>query len=160
MHDAKPGPSADRTHPSMRGATIEVLAVPPAQDRPFVTLPDREIDGAGRPRYEGDIRRLLPLAHDLQRPVPALDGEVLDVRAARFGHPHAVETEQDSQRSDHRCARTGSSRTSWTAADGSSRAPSPLFHRHPIELDVGSGGRRRCHAMVAGQLEAPRRSCR
>jgi hypothetical protein len=104
MHDAKPGPSADRTHPSMRGATIEVLAVPPAQDRPFVTLPDREIDGAGRPRHEGDIRRLLPLAHDLQRPVPALDGEVLDVRAARFGHPHAVETEQDSQRSDHRCA--------------------------------------------------------
>ena len=45
---------------------------------------------------------LLPFADDREGPVSALDGEVLDVRAARFGHPQAVEAKQHSQCGVHR----------------------------------------------------------
>jgi hypothetical protein len=38
--------------------------------------------------------------------------------------------------------------------DGGGRQAS-LFHRHPVELDVGSGRRQRCYSMVAGPLEEP-----
>ncbi|HEX2370501.1 MAG TPA: hypothetical protein VHM94_14845, partial [Acidimicrobiia bacterium] len=67
-----------------------------------MTRPDGEIDGAGSPRYEGDDRGLIALAHDREGPVPALDGEVLDVRTACFGHPQPVEAEQHSQCGVHR----------------------------------------------------------
>ena len=62
-----------------------------------MALSDGEIDGAGCARHERDHRGLVALAEDREGPVSALDGEVLDVRSARFGHPQAVETEQHSQ---------------------------------------------------------------
>ena len=64
-------------------ATVEPLAVPPAQDPPFVALSHGEIDGAGCPRHERDHRGLFAPSDDREGPVSALDGEVLDVRAAR-----------------------------------------------------------------------------
>ena len=88
--------------PPMGCATVEPLAVPPAQDRPFVALSHGEIDGAGCARHERDHRGLVALSDDREGPVSTLDGEVLDVRTARFGHPQAVEAEQHSQCGVHR----------------------------------------------------------
>ncbi len=181
----------------MGGATVEPLAVPPAQDRPFVALPDGEIDGAGCARHERDHRGLVALSDDREGPVSALDGEVLDVRAARFGHPQAVEAKQHSQCGVHRVVPLSGEQEGAElgavhpvplglgdlgAADvlggvggdatvdvgepvvATHRGQPPidrrgrqasLLHRHSVQLDVASGRRQWCHAVVAGPLEEP-----
>ena len=98
---------ADRTDPPMRGATIQALPVFAAQDRAFVALANHQIDGPRGPRHERDRGWLVALAKDAQRPVAALQGELLDVGPARLRDPQAVEAEQHAAR---RCERTGRSR--------------------------------------------------
>ena len=92
---------ADRGHPSVGRAPVESLTVPAAKNRPFVTLADDQVDGAGGAWDERDGGGLVALAGDPQGPVATLDGEVFDVRLARFAHPEPVQTEQRGQRLVH-----------------------------------------------------------
>jgi hypothetical protein len=54
------------------------------------------------PSFRHRIGTPVTFAHDRQRRVAALDGEVLDGRTARFGHPQAVEAEELGNGSVHR----------------------------------------------------------
>jgi hypothetical protein len=87
MHYAQSGAPPDRADPAMSGTPVEPLTILAAQDRALVTLANREVDRAGRPRHERDHRGLVALAHDRQGPVTALDSQILDVPPARLGHP-------------------------------------------------------------------------
>jgi hypothetical protein len=44
MHGAQPGAFADRTNPAVRGASIEPLSVPPAQDGPLTAFAHGQVD--------------------------------------------------------------------------------------------------------------------
>jgi hypothetical protein len=66
----------------------------------------RSIARGARRQRDGD--HFAALAGDGQGPVPALQAQVLDVRAGGFGHPQAVQGEQGDQRMLER--RTQSSR--------------------------------------------------
>ena len=51
------------------------------EDRARRSLPDVEVDRPGGAGSEGDGHVLAPLAHDLERAVPTLEVEVVDVGA-------------------------------------------------------------------------------
>jgi hypothetical protein len=68
------------------------------QYRPAGALADGQVDrprGARRQRNRDD---LAALAGDRERPVPALEAQVLDVGAGRFGDPQAVQGQQGDER--------------------------------------------------------------
>ena len=136
---AQSGTPIDRADPPIRGAPVEPLAVLAAEDRPFVTFADDEINGASGPRHEWDHRGLVSLAHDRQGPVPAQDGEILDVGAARFGDPQPVEAEQHGQGGVHR-----------VVPFGSEQEGAELGAVHPVPLGLGTLGRRMYWAGLAG----------
>ena len=96
--DSESGPLADRSHPSVGGASIEPFTVAATQDRSFATLTDGEVDGARGARHERDHRGLVAFADDAQRAMSSFEAEVLDVGRARFADPQAVQTEQHRQR--------------------------------------------------------------
>ena len=68
------------------------------EHRPAGPFADGQVDRAGGPRRQRDGDDLAALAGDCQRPVPALQPQVLDVRAGGLGDPQAVEREQRDQR--------------------------------------------------------------
>jgi hypothetical protein len=57
------------------------------EHRPAGPFPDGQVDRAGGPRRQRDGDDLAALARDRQRPVPALEAQVLDVRAGGLGDP-------------------------------------------------------------------------
>jgi hypothetical protein len=61
MHRTKSGTPANRADPPVSGAPVEPLTVLAAQDRPFVTFPDGEVEGAGVRGTSGMTAGLLPL---------------------------------------------------------------------------------------------------
>ena len=82
------------------GALVAVQPPPVRgqEHRPAGPFPDGQVDRAGGPRRQRDGDDLAALACDRQRPVPALEPQVLDVRAGGLGDPQAVEREQGDQR--------------------------------------------------------------
>ena len=99
MHRAQPRPLAARANPPVSRAAVEPLPVASPQDRPLAPLTDSQVDRASSPRHERDRRRLVALAENAQRPVTALESEVLDVGRARLAHTQPVQAEQHRQRS-------------------------------------------------------------
>ena len=81
---------------------ISAVAVHPStfdaeEDRPHRAFPDVQIErppGAGCDR-DGDV--LAARAHDRQRAMPPLAGQVVDVGVQRFGDPQPVQREQADQ---------------------------------------------------------------
>jgi hypothetical protein len=67
------------------------------EHRPFRAFPDGQVDRPGGPRRQRDRDDLAALAGDRQRPVPAFQAQVLDVRTGRLGHPQPVQGEQGEQ---------------------------------------------------------------
>ncbi len=97
MDLTEPGTFADGANPTVGGAPVQTLPILAPQDRPLVTFAYDEIDGARRSRDERNGGGLVALAQDRQRAMPALEGEVLDVRSARFGDSEPVQAEQHRQ---------------------------------------------------------------
>ena len=67
-------------------------------NRAVAAFPDGEVDGSGGARGERDGDDFVALAGDNQGPVPALQSQVLDVSAGRFGDPQPIQGEQRDQR--------------------------------------------------------------
>jgi hypothetical protein len=87
VHGTEPGPLADRTDPPMGGAPVESLTVTAPQYRTLVALPDRSVDRPRCPGDEGHGGGFVPLAHDPQRAMAALEAEVLDVGGTGLADP-------------------------------------------------------------------------
>ena len=98
MDVTEPGTLADRANPTVGGASVQTLPILAPQDRSLVTFADDEIHSACRSRDKRDRGRLVALAQDRQRAMPALEGQVLDVRSARFGDLEPVQAQQHRQR--------------------------------------------------------------
>ena len=77
------------------------------EQRPFGSLADSQVDRPGGARRQRDGDHLAALAGDGQRPVPALQAQVLDVRAGSLGDPQPVQGQQGNQRVLARWAEPG-----------------------------------------------------
>ena len=86
MNRANPSTFTDRANPSVRSATVESLPVVAEQDRSLRAFSDRKINRARYPRDEWDRCWFVTFANDLQCAVPAAEGEIFNVCAARFAH--------------------------------------------------------------------------
>ena len=65
---------------------------------PFCALADGQVDRPGGARRQRDSDHLAALAGDRHCPVPALQAQLLDVRAGGLGDPQPVQREQRDQR--------------------------------------------------------------
>jgi hypothetical protein len=92
-----------------RGVAVPVqpLSVCGDEQRPSNALADGQVEGAGGARGERAGDDLAALAGDGESPVTALQAQVLDVRAGRFGHAQPVEPEQGDQRALGRRSEAG-----------------------------------------------------
>ena len=93
VDQTEPGTFADGANPTVGGAPVQTLPILASQDRTLVTFAHHEIDGARGSRDERNGGGLVALAQDRQRAMPALEGEVLNVRSARFGDSEPVQAE-------------------------------------------------------------------
>jgi hypothetical protein len=88
------GDPADGT----RGAVpVQPLAVRGQEQRAFGALTGRQVDGAGGAWGERDGDDLAAFAGDDQRPVAALEAQVLEVRAGGLRYPQPVQGQQRDQ---------------------------------------------------------------
>ena len=77
MHGTQPGTLADRTNPSVRGASIEPLFVAATQDGPLAAFAHGQVDRASSPWDQRDRRWLVALPEDPQCPMASFEAEVL-----------------------------------------------------------------------------------
>jgi hypothetical protein len=77
---------------------VQPLPVGGQEHRPGGALADGQVDRPGSARCQRDGDDLAALAGDGQRLVPAVQAQVLDVGARRFGDPQPVQREQGDQR--------------------------------------------------------------
>jgi hypothetical protein len=90
------------------GAVPVQPPIGPSQEyRTAGALADSQVDRPGGARRQRDGHDLAALAGDGQRPVPALQAQVLDVGPGRFGDPRPVKGEQGDQRMLGRRAEPG-----------------------------------------------------
>jgi hypothetical protein len=89
---ALPIPARRATLRTIRPGAVQV------QPPPVRALADGQVDRPGGPRRQRDGDHLAALAGDRQRPVPALQAEVVDVGAGGLGNPQPVQREQGDQR--------------------------------------------------------------
>jgi hypothetical protein len=78
----------------VRGAAVEAGSVVTDEDRTAPSVTDRKVDRAGGARHERDDCRLVALTDDPQRPVSAINAEVIDVPVTGFADSQPVEAEQ------------------------------------------------------------------
>ena len=64
------------------------------EDGPFDTFADREVDRSGGARRERHDHDLAAFADHREGAVPALESEVFDIRAGRFGDTQSVQREE------------------------------------------------------------------
>jgi hypothetical protein len=107
------------------------------EHRPAGPFADGQVDRPGGPRRQRDGDDLAALAGDRQRPVPALQPQVLDVGAGGLGHPQPVQREQGDQRMLGRRPEPGSDqqRAELVAVQRDGMG----FVVHPRTADVGGG---------------------
>jgi hypothetical protein len=79
------------------GTPIQATAVIEDQYGAVPALADGQIDGPSGAGHQGNQGRLGALADDVQHPVAALHGYVLDVGVAGLGHPQAIQAQQHGQ---------------------------------------------------------------
>jgi hypothetical protein len=79
------------------GASVESLTIVAMQDRPFASLAQREVDGAGHSWDQRDHGRLVALPDDAQGAMAPVEAEVLGVGGTGLAHPQPVETQQSGQ---------------------------------------------------------------
>ncbi|HZA37257.1 MAG TPA: hypothetical protein VE505_20145 [Vicinamibacterales bacterium] len=77
-----------------RSSPFAVVAV---EDRAFEAFSHDEIDRSRGTRGERHDNGLAAFAHHRQRAMPALEGEVLDSGADRFGHAETIQRQQRDQ---------------------------------------------------------------
>jgi len=82
IHHSESRAFGDRRDPPVRGPPIESLPVCTAQDRPFVSFTNREIDRARSTGDQRDDGRFVALPDDAQGAVSTLECEGFDVRRA------------------------------------------------------------------------------
>jgi hypothetical protein len=102
-----PGAVSDLADEPARAVPVDPPSVGGQEHRPVGALADGQVDGPGGARRQRDRDDLAALAGDGQRPVPALQAQVLDVGAGRFGDPQAVQGQQGDERVFGRRAEPG-----------------------------------------------------
>jgi hypothetical protein len=95
---ADPGAAGSAADDPPGAVPVQPPLVRGQEHRTFDPLADGQVDRAGGPRCQRDGDGLAALAGDGQRPVPALQAQVLDVSAGGLGDPQAIEREQGDQR--------------------------------------------------------------
>ena len=75
------------------------MAILAAENRALAALTHDQVDGSGRPRHEGNDRRLVALPQNPQCPMSSLHPEVFDVGGASLANTQSVESQQDGKRS-------------------------------------------------------------
>ena len=93
-----PGAPGDPADDPGGAVPVQPLAVRGDKEGSFGALADRQVDRPGGARGEGDGDDLAALSGDDQGPVPALQAQVLDVRAGGLGYPQPVQRKQGDQR--------------------------------------------------------------
>jgi hypothetical protein len=88
---------SDRPHPPMSSTSVEAIAILTPKNRAVRALADDQIQGPGRSRDERHHGWLVAFAEDPERPMPVIEGDVLDVRRTRFAHAQSVEPEQNRE---------------------------------------------------------------
>jgi hypothetical protein len=88
---------SDRPHPRMSSTSVEAIPVPTPKNRAVRTLTDDQVQGPSRSRDERHQAWLVAFAKDPERPMPVIEGDVLDVRRTRFAHAQSVEPEQNRE---------------------------------------------------------------
>jgi hypothetical protein len=95
---ADPGLARDAADDPPGTVPVQPAAACGREHRPFCALADGQVDRPGRPRGQRDGDHLAALTGDRQRPVPALQAQLLDVRAGGLRDPQPVQREQRDQR--------------------------------------------------------------
>jgi hypothetical protein len=95
---ADPGAAGSIADDPPGAVPVQPSPVRGQEHRPAGPFPDGQVDRAGCPRRQRDGDDLAALAGDRQRPVPALEAQVLDIGAGSLGDPQAVERKQGDQR--------------------------------------------------------------
>jgi hypothetical protein len=93
-----PGAPGDPANDSGGAVPVQPFPVCGGEEGSFGALADRQVDRPGGARGERDGDDLAALAGDNQGPVPALQAQVLDVRARGLRDPQPVQREQGDQR--------------------------------------------------------------
>ena len=95
---ADPGAAGDLADDPPGAVPVQPPPVRSQEHRPVSSFPDGQVDRPGGARRQRDGDHLAALAGDRQRPVPALQAQVLDVGAGSLGDPQPVQREQRDQR--------------------------------------------------------------
>ena len=90
--------AGDPPHDAACRVPVETATTPREKDWTFAALANREIDGPGGARGEGDRDDLPALPQDHERAVAAVEAKVFDVGTERFGNTQAVQRKQAKQR--------------------------------------------------------------
>ena len=86
-----PRPASKTLDGAVGGVAVHPPSLGAQQDGSRRSLVDVEVDRPGGARRQGDGRLLAALAHDLERGVPALEVEVVDVGTQCFGDAQTAE---------------------------------------------------------------------
>jgi hypothetical protein len=87
--------------------TVQPPSISGEENRPLAAFAGGQVDRAGGAGSERNDDDLAALAGDGQRPVPALQTQMLDVGAGRLRYPQPVQREQGDQRMLGRRAEPG-----------------------------------------------------
>jgi hypothetical protein len=93
-----PRPAGQPLHGAVGGGAIHPLTVGVDEDRSVRSFSDVEVERPSGTRGERDRHPFAALAQHPQRPVSALDVQIRDVGAERFGDPQPVQRQQRDQR--------------------------------------------------------------
>ena len=88
---------ADGAYPAVSGSPIESLPILSLEDRTLGAFADGQVNRPSSSVHQRDYRRFTPLAHDPERSMPLMEGQILDVGSAGFAHPEPIEPEQHGQ---------------------------------------------------------------
>ena len=94
----QPGAASDPADDPPGAMPVQPPPVSGQEERAITSFCDGQVDRSGGAGRERDGDHLAGLASDDQGPVPALQAQVLDVRAGRFGDAQPIQDEKRDQR--------------------------------------------------------------
>jgi hypothetical protein len=95
---SNPSAAGDLADDSPGAAPVQPPPVRGQEHGPVGAFADGQVDRPCGARRQRDGNDLAALSGDRQRPVPALEAQVLDVGAGRLGDSQAVQRQQGNQR--------------------------------------------------------------
>jgi hypothetical protein len=104
---ADPGPARHPADDPPSAMTVQPPSISGEENRPLAAFAGGQVDRAGGAGSERNDDDLAALAGDGQRPVPALQTQMLDAGAGRLRYPQPVQREQGDQRMLGRRAEPG-----------------------------------------------------